>query len=363
MRGTKLLLVATLFVALTMGVWAHTTTMNAEEAEENEVTTVGGGSAIDDDVVDSSETRRRLAEQDRLLSKRQRKSESAVKKWLALHGIKRNDVCDECQTIIAKIASIADDPQKLAELKLLLSVLCKETSYESECKLFVSRLDIFIDKLRPWLKNPKKVCQEIHLCRNARLERHQAMVRLYASTLYTPSNAVQGIKDVICEECQFAAHELDQLVQSKKFQQDAHNWVHTTICAHSGKYAGTCDLLLDDFLPEALIEIHYVLQDNHQFCADLEMCDPTTTAARRPLIGLTRARNELSESATGDDQQQQVKNEGSSSSSSSEEEAPSFKNNNNVGRSRGRSLSNRRFLTTAAGIFHSSGGASSRTVN
>lgn len=53
--------------------------------------------------------------------------------------------------VIKKFADVAKDPAKLAELKVVLNLLCHETSYETECKEFVSKLDLFIDKLLPYL--------------------------------------------------------------------------------------------------------------------------------------------------------------------------------------------------------------------
>jgi hypothetical protein len=53
--------------------------------------------------------------------------------------------------IVKRIVEVATDPQKVAELKVLLSVLCHETSYEAECRLFVSKIDLFLDKLLPFL--------------------------------------------------------------------------------------------------------------------------------------------------------------------------------------------------------------------
>lgn len=60
-------------------------------------------------------------------------------------------VCTECKTLIQRIVEVAQDPAKLAELKILLTALCHETSYEDECRVFVSKLDFFIKELLPYL--------------------------------------------------------------------------------------------------------------------------------------------------------------------------------------------------------------------
>jgi hypothetical protein len=49
-------------------------------------------------------------------------------------------------------------------------VLCHETSYETECKLFVGQLDKFLEELLPYLRNPHTVCHWMHMCGNSRIE-------------------------------------------------------------------------------------------------------------------------------------------------------------------------------------------------
>lgn len=61
------------------------------------------------------------------------------------------NTCDECQLIVKRIIEVAKDPSKLEELKMLLMVLCDETSYKEECRLFVGKLDYFIKQLLPHL--------------------------------------------------------------------------------------------------------------------------------------------------------------------------------------------------------------------
>lgn len=181
---------------------------------------------------------------------------------------KESATCDECQEIVRRIVEVAKNPTKVEELKLLLSALCHETHYENECRLLVSKLDIILDRLLPYLRDPESFCKEIHICANKRIQRHRSIAEFYARMLG------EGKNDVVCEECQFAAHEFDQVIQNKQFQDESKEWISENICAHLGHYQGTCQLLLDDFLPEFFIELHYALQDNRQFCVDLSFCEP-----------------------------------------------------------------------------------------
>uniref|UniRef100_A0A914C410 Saposin B-type domain-containing protein n=1 Tax=Acrobeloides nanus TaxID=290746 RepID=A0A914C410_9BILA len=181
-------------------------------------------------------------------------------------------VCDECEQVVQKFAEAAKDPAKMIILKEMLTALCHETDYEEECKIFVSKLDLFIDKLLPYLKNPHAVCQKFHMCSNTRIDRFHRVGVLYAKRYL---NKVDGAKDLICEECQFAAHELLQVVDDHNTQVQIHDFISKNVCAHLGQYRGTCDILLDDFLPELFQELHNILSNAKQFCTDLELCTPT----------------------------------------------------------------------------------------
>lgn len=60
-------------------------------------------------------------------------------------------VCDECQDIVKRFAEAARSPAKMATLKELLSLMCEETKHVTECRVIVSKLDLFIEKLLPYL--------------------------------------------------------------------------------------------------------------------------------------------------------------------------------------------------------------------
>jgi len=125
------------------------------------------------------------------------------------------DACDECQNIVKRIVQVATDPTKVAELKVLLSLLCRESSYEAECRLFVSKIDLFLEKLLPYLKNAQLVCKEMHICGNRNLEQFHRVGLLYARKFL---DDVEGKASLLCEECQFAAHELQTLVDNPTVQ-------------------------------------------------------------------------------------------------------------------------------------------------
>jgi hypothetical protein len=62
-----------------------------------------------------------------------------------------SDACTECKTLVQRFNDAVKDPSKVEELKILLTLLCEQTSYVEECKVFVSKLDYFIAKFKPYM--------------------------------------------------------------------------------------------------------------------------------------------------------------------------------------------------------------------
>jgi len=188
-------------------------------------------------------------------------------------------VCDECETLVKRFAEAAKDPAKMTELKQLLGLLCHETSYEDECREFVSHLDLFIEKLLPYLKDAHAVCAKFHLCSNAKLDQFHRVGLLFAKKYLTK---VDGAHDLICEECQFAVHELAEVIDNRQTQKDIQTFISDHICVKLGKYRASCDIVVQDFLPDIFAELHDVLQDPKRFCMDMKLC--TARQVNLPLV-------------------------------------------------------------------------------
>ncbi|CAK5011659.1 unnamed protein product [Meloidogyne enterolobii] len=171
------------------------------------------------------------------------------------------DACDECKIIINKIVEVAKDPTKLEELKLLLTALCDTTGYREECLMFVKRLDLFIDRLLPFLQNTDKVCKDLHICKNRKLEHFHRVGVHFASQLEDIDNA----------------------------KQEVHDWLEENVCSHTGKYKELCSQYLDETLPEFFLELKTLLSDQKKFCEDLELCP----AMSFPSIGSPYRRAKL----------------------------------------------------------------------
>ncbi|KAK0397993.1 hypothetical protein QR680_002377 [Steinernema hermaphroditum] len=210
---------------------------------------------------------------------------------------KFGSACDECQLLVKRFEEAAKDPAKMATLKGILSLLCHETSYEEECKVVVSRLDLIIDRLLPYLKDPLTVCKKFHMCGNSRLEQFRKIAMLYAQKYV---NQEDFENDLVCEECQFAANELRNLIDQKQTQDDIRHFLSNNICAHLGRYRGSCDIVVEQFLPEFFQELHHVLENQKEFCADLGLCKHALPAsfplkaADKKMAGARRLQNVFS---------------------------------------------------------------------
>ncbi|KAE9417120.1 hypothetical protein Angca_000691 [Angiostrongylus cantonensis] len=187
--------------------------------------------------------------------------------------------CDECQSLVRRINEAAKDPEKLDELKMVLRVLCHETSYVDECRMFVSKLDVIVKKLEPYLNDTHKVCRAIHMCSNSRLDAFHRIGLLYAKRAV---NEVDGL-DLVCDECQFAARELKTIVEDKDKQKEIHDFLSQNICIHLGSYRGMCDTLIEQFLPELFQELDSLLQNPRQVCSDAGFCPKL--APPREMVG------------------------------------------------------------------------------
>jgi len=184
-------------------------------------------------------------------------------------AVQFTSVCDECQDIVKRFAEAARSPAKMATLKELLSLMCEETQHVTECRVIVSKLDLFIEKLLPYLKDPQAICHRFRMCSNSKVDQFHRVGLLFAKKYL---NEIDGAHDLICEECQFAAHELQQVIDDHKTQADVRSFISNNICSRLGSYRGSCDIVVDDFLPDLFQELHNMLQDSKQFCVDLKLC-------------------------------------------------------------------------------------------
>jgi hypothetical protein len=196
-----------------------------------------------------------------------------------------SDACTECKTLVQRFNDAVKDPSKVEELKILLTLLCEQTSYVEECKVFVSKLDYFIAKFKPYMQDPQAFCTRLHMCGNARLEHIHQFALLYAKKYM---NRVDGVatNDFVCDECQYAVQELKNVVEDRSTQDQIKQFVSDEICKRLGKYQGSCDLIVTDVLPSFFEEMEKFLQNSKQVCLDLHLC--TANAEKSFLPTKTR---------------------------------------------------------------------------
>uniref|UniRef100_A0A0N4ZDG9 Saposin B-type domain-containing protein n=1 Tax=Parastrongyloides trichosuri TaxID=131310 RepID=A0A0N4ZDG9_PARTI len=200
-----------------------------------------------------------------------------IPKIAIYHEAENSDVCAECQSIVSRFAEAMKDPSKLAALKLILGSLCHETAYELECKLFVRKLDVFMDKLLPYLKDTKKVCHKMHMCGNERITTFHKFAVLYADKIVT---SLDNKNRFLCEECRFAAQELENFVSDKSTQDEIRKFLSENVCKKIPKYQGSCDLMLEDFLPDFFKQLETLLKNAPQFCHNIGLCDKSRITHR-----------------------------------------------------------------------------------
>jgi len=198
--------------------------------------------------------------------------------------------CEECKTVAKRFVDAIHDPAKLAELKIILSALCDETSYVDECKVIVANLDKIVKKMEPFFQDAEKVCKMFHLCSNSNLDNFHRVALLFAKRYI---NQVDGKNDLMCEECQFAAEELKKALDSGETLKKAKAFFNDQICAHLGKYRGSCDLLVEEFLPELFQELDKALQNPQQACQEIGFCPRTDGAYKKKVSGLLGYVNSL----------------------------------------------------------------------
>lgn len=95
-------------------------------------------------------------------------------------------------------------------------------------------------------------------------------------------------KDLVCDECQFAARELKTIVEDKEKQQEIRDFFSKNVCKNIPRYQGMvcpdsesedpnrpvvnvsntlpfqCDMLVEQFLPEMFQELDTLLKDPKQ---------------------------------------------------------------------------------------------------
>uniref|UniRef100_A0A1I7WLW9 Saposin B-type domain-containing protein n=1 Tax=Heterorhabditis bacteriophora TaxID=37862 RepID=A0A1I7WLW9_HETBA len=210
--------------------------------------------------------------------------------------------CEECESLVKRFNEAAKDPAKMAELKTLLNILCHETSYVDECRIFVSKLDVIIKKLEPYILSihfifhPNYAFHRIGL-----LFAKRAMNKLDGMVSgYTHFAAVFKLlllfififKDLVCDECQFAASELKTLVEDSTKQAAIREFFSQNLCKHMSSYQGMCDMLLEQFLPELFQELDALLQDPKKACIDVGFCGrigPGRQLTKDHIVNLTHS--------------------------------------------------------------------------
>ncbi|GMR50329.1 hypothetical protein PMAYCL1PPCAC_20524, partial [Pristionchus mayeri] len=178
--------------------------------------------------------------------------------------------CGECKSVVHSIMAAIDDPQKLAELKVLLNVLCLASSFPVECKMVVSTIEVFIKRLEPYLRDEEAICKKMHLCANAKLENFHriGMIYLKHAKIDEKQNATN---EFMCDECQMAVVEIKKVVDGEQGRADIKDMLEN-MCKYVPKYWEACEKMVDDYLPKVWKYLDDFLADPKQACAQIGFC-------------------------------------------------------------------------------------------
>ncbi|TMS38311.1 hypothetical protein L596_005067 [Steinernema carpocapsae] len=191
------------------------------------------------------------------------------------HVTNFGSACDECKLLVKTFEDAAKDPAKMVTLKALLGLLCKETSYEKECREIVSKLEYFIEFLIPFLDDPEKICKKFHLCSNRKIEEYRKIAAMFAGK-YASQEEFEN--DVVCDECLLAAKETATEIAVN--EKDIKRWLSEYVCSYLGELQGWCDTFLDHTLPEVLQELEQFFEKDA--CFDFDFCKRSTS--KFPLL-------------------------------------------------------------------------------
>ncbi|PIC36297.1 hypothetical protein B9Z55_015351 [Caenorhabditis nigoni] len=79
-----------------------------------------------------------------------------------------------------------------------------------------------------------------------------------------------SVPTIVCDECEFVVKELKTVVEDKKSQAEARDFLRENVCKSPGQYRGFCDLVVDEYLPQFIQELDAILADPHQLPATVE---------------------------------------------------------------------------------------------
>jgi len=182
--------------------------------------------------------------------------------------VEYDSICSECQGVVEQFMNAAKNPSKMSAMKKTFSAFCQGITYEQECKLLISKLDFFTTKLSDYLEDSENVCSNINMCSETDFD---GIRRIFLLTAKKYLNKIDGTKSETCDECQFAAHELLQILD-KSTQNQLQTFVSGNLCANLGQYRSTCNMIANQVLPKMFQEIQTVLTNSQQFCVDLKLC-------------------------------------------------------------------------------------------
>lgn len=184
-----------------------------------------------------------------------------------------SSACNECKLIVSEFKNVIKDPSKLNRLKVVLKLLCDYVggSEAQDCKNMVDNLDFIVHELEPFMDDPEKFCQEIHLC-GKRSSTYKILVfKAFKFAIRTANSDQPMSNDLLCDECVFATTEVNNMIHSADIQQELKREFEQ-ICKIYPKYKQQCVDLVDEYFGQIIQFLESIVNDPKKFCTKIQMC-------------------------------------------------------------------------------------------
>lgn len=204
----------------------------------------------------------------------------AYYKKLHAKEMELRSTCNECILVASELKNVLDDPTKINRIKIALKLLCDYVGGEraEECRNIVDNFDFVIHQLEPYLDNPEQFCKEIHLCSTTRLPLSSIIV-LKAMEFLNRSAHRENLGDMLCDECVFAATEMNSLLRNQRIQQELKAELES-VCQILPSYSQQCNEIVEEFFPKFLQFLQKLMSNPQQFCSELKLCQSVQFSLR-----------------------------------------------------------------------------------
>lgn len=184
-----------------------------------------------------------------------------------------SNVCTDCKLVASELKNVLKDPAKLNRLKIVLKLMCDYIggTQAQECKSIIDNLDFLIHQFEPLLDDPEQFCKELHLCAHPQISMYSKLALKLMKFVVRTANRDTSNNDLLCDECVFAATEMNSMLRSTQVQQELKKELEQ-ICKILSTFEQKCNQAVEQYFPMLLQFMQTLLSNPQKFCAQLQMC-------------------------------------------------------------------------------------------